>query len=65
MKGRLLEKVQEGVYTPVDEVLCEVDVGEKREVVIRDTISMEGIQAVWEERVTAIKGKDGRLYLPL
>jgi len=42
-----------------------VDVGEKREVVIRDTISMEGIQAVWEERVTAIKGKDGRLYLPL
>jgi len=60
-----LEKVQEGVYTPVDEVLCEVDAVREREVVVRDTISMEGVEGRWEEKVVAIEGKDGRLYLPL
>jgi len=61
----LLEEVEDGVCIVLDEVLTEVEKVSERKVIVRDVVKIEGLELPWEEKVTVVVGKDGRLYLPV
>ncbi|RLF81105.1 hypothetical protein DRN32_01745 [Thermococci archaeon] len=61
----MLEEVEDGVCIVLDEVLTEVEKVSERKVIVRDVVKIEGLELPWEEKVTVVVGKDGRLYLPV